>query len=151
LPALPRAAIHFFGVFRVMAFTFQKLVWSFRSLAIIALLLSGASAANAQACKDPPATESGKCSKQAGAVCDPGSRVWMGGSKQAYLDCMRGKGLGAQLTCSGQRRYCRSIVAARGLDANSACPGIEECLRTGSYRYIGRGGQQQSDDNLAKR
>src|SRR5438067_8770719 len=60
-----------------------------------------------QVCSDPPATEPVKRSKQAGAVCDATSRVWRGGSKQAYLDCMAAKGLGLQLTCLSQDRYCR--------------------------------------------
>ena len=42
----------------------------------------------AQRCVDPPTTVNGKCSKQAGATCDPVSRRWINGSKRAYDACM---------------------------------------------------------------
>ena len=46
----------------------------------------------AQRCIDPPTTVNGKCSKQAGATCDPVSRRWINGSKRAYDACMAAAG-----------------------------------------------------------
>jgi hypothetical protein len=46
----------------------------------------------AQRCIDPPTNVNGKCSKQAGATCDPVSRRWINGSKRAYDACMAAAG-----------------------------------------------------------
>ena len=46
----------------------------------------------AQRCVDPPTNVNGKCSKQAGATCDPVSRRWINGSKRAYDACMAAAG-----------------------------------------------------------
>ena len=117
--------------------------------ACLVLALSSGS----RACTDPPNGEAAKCSKQAGAVCDPTSNRWIGGSKQAYVDCIKSKGLDSQLTCTSQQRNCRDNVLANGFGAKGVaayCTGLAECLRTGTYRYVGRGGVEQKTENLLR-
>jgi len=122
--------------------------------ALLIVPLSSEASAQGRPCTDPPTGERGKCSKQAGAMCDPTSHRWIGGNKQAYFDCIKGKGLDSVLTCTSQQDNCRDNVLARGLGAKvvtTACFGLAECLRTGTYRYIGRGGVEQRTENLVKR
>jgi hypothetical protein len=81
--------------------------------ALLILALASEASAQGRPCTDPPTGEAGKCSKQAGAVCDPTSRRWIGGIKQAYIDCIRGKGLDSLLTCTSQQNNCRDNGGAR--------------------------------------
>lgn len=59
-----------------------------RFVAALGALFLSVSPAFTQRCSDPPSTVNGKCSKQAGASCDPVSRRWVNGSKSAYDSCM---------------------------------------------------------------
>jgi len=63
-----------------------------RTFAIVVSLALMSSSALAQSCVDPPTSTSGKCAKQAGASCDPSSRRWINGNKQAYDSCMANAG-----------------------------------------------------------